>query len=77
MSISARAFLLPCAFVLVMSSSLGCATGLFGSSGQSREQAIRACTEAVPADAVPYADAFSACMEERGFVYTGTSGPRQ
>jgi len=63
------------ALVLVLAQA-ACATGLFARTQRSREQAIRTCAADVPADAVPYADAFSACMEERGFVYTGTTGPR-
>ena len=55
----------------------GCAMPIFGSSKPTRERAIANCTERVPADAVPYADAFSACMEEQGWTYSGTVGPRQ
>ncbi len=65
------------ALVAATSSSFGCATGLFGSSQDDRKQAIRACTQEVPADAVPYGDAIAACMEKRGYVYTGASGPRR
>jgi hypothetical protein len=64
------------ALVLLLSVT-GCAT-LFGTSPrQSREEAIAACRDAVPAEAVPYADAFADCMEARGWAYTGATGPRQ
>ncbi len=56
---------------------VGCATGPFARAPKSPEKAIRACSAEVPADAVPYADVFSECMERRGFVYRGTAGPRQ
>ena len=55
----------------------GCTT-LFGTSPRdSREEAIAACLEVVPAEAVPYADLFADCMEERGWAYTGATGPRR
>jgi hypothetical protein len=63
------------ALVLALAQA-SCATDLFARTPRSREQAIRTCASDVPADAVPYADAFLACMDERGFVYTGTTGPR-
>lgn len=63
--------------MLLAVASAGCATGLFGDSKEGRKQAIRECTQQVPADAVPYADAFSTCMEQHGYVYTGASGPRR
>jgi hypothetical protein len=62
---------------IVLSQS-GCATGWFGDAPHpSREKALSDCLKEVPPEAVPYADAFSACMEERGWVYTGTAGPRK
>ena len=64
--------------VLLAASQSGCATGLFGgASRQPRDEALEACVQEVPAESVPYADAFSACMERRGWVYSGTSGPRR
>ena len=65
-----------CAAILALP-QLGCATGLFASDPPTREQAIRECSNEVPADAVPYVDAFSACMEQRGWAYSGPVGPRQ
>lgn len=85
---SRRARVLPCAPMIarvspplallaafVCLAGSGCATSLF-SRTDSREAAIRACSKEVPPDAVPYADAFSACMERHGWVYTGLAGPR-
>lgn len=47
-----------------------CATGLFSDGpSKSREDAIAACVESVPAETVPYADAFAACMESYGWVH--------
>jgi hypothetical protein len=49
---------------------LGCATGIFGDGpSKSREDAIADCTQKVPAETVPYADAFAECMERHGWVY--------
>ena len=55
--------------------STGCASGFFGDHPhESREEAIAACIEAVPAEAVPYADRMADCMEERGWVYRRSTG---
>lgn len=54
----------------------GCATSILPRKTDSREEAIRACTEEVPPDAVPFADAFAECMERRGWTYQGSTGPR-
>ena len=49
----------------------GCATGVFGNGpSRSREDAISACVESVPAEAVPYADVFAACMEGYGWTHS-------
>ncbi|MFP6624661.1 MAG: hypothetical protein VCC20_14365 [Myxococcota bacterium] len=55
--------------------ALGCAS-LGGGPSQSRADAISACLEAVPAETVPYADAFASCMEARGWVYRAVSATR-
>ena len=56
----------------------GCATGIFRNGPEhSREEAIESCMEKVPAEAVPYADAFAECMEARGWVYRPPAGPRE
>ena len=61
------------AVLAAASLALGCAT-VFGSGpSKSREDAIAACVEAVPADSVPYGDAFAACMEEYGWVHRSAS----
>jgi len=60
--------------IVAASTALGCAT-LAGGPRQSREEAIAACVAAVPAETVPFADAFAACMEERGWVYAAVSAP--
>lgn len=48
---------------------LGCASVFGMGPSKSREEAIAACVEAVPAETVPFGDAFAACMEEHGWVY--------
>jgi len=60
--------------VLIPLFAVGCAT--FGRSGasKSRQQAIAACVDAVPAETVPFAEAFAACMESHGWVYSSKSG---
>ena len=59
---------------LTASLALGCASLVTGPTS-SREEAIAACIEAVPAEAVPFADVFATCMEERGWVYGAVSAP--
>ncbi len=51
----------------------GCANSPFGRGRPSREAAIAHCIETTPAESVPYADRFAACMEEQGWVYTAPS----
>ena len=60
--------------VLIALGVAGCAA--FGPSGasKSRQQAIAACVEAVPAETVPFAETFAACMESYGWAYKSTSG---
>lgn len=59
--------------VLIALGAAGCAA--LGPSGpsKSRPQAIAACVEAVPAETVPFAESFAACMESHGWVYQSKS----
>ena len=67
-----RAALVPIVLV-VPAIALGCAT-LFGDGpSKSRQDAIAACIEAVPAETVAYSDAFAACMEGYGWVHQSVS----
>ena len=60
--------------VLIALVAAGCAA--LGQSGasKSRQQAIAACVEAVPAETVPFAETFAACMESYGWAYKSKSG---
>ena len=65
------------AWLLAISfASIGCAT-FSDHPRESREEATAACLEAVPSEAVPYADRIADCMEARGWVYTGSASPRE
>jgi hypothetical protein len=56
----------------------GCATGIFDMGRHpSREDAIAECMLEVPAAAVPYAERFADCMQERGWVYRVPASPRE
>jgi hypothetical protein len=67
--------LLAASVTALASTTLGCAA--FGSHpSETREEATAVCLATVPAEAVPYADKIADCMEERGWVYTGSASPR-
>ena len=57
----------------VASLTLGCPTLLGGGPSKSREEAIAACVEAIPAESVLYGDEFAACMEGYGWVHRSQS----
>ncbi len=59
--------------LMVTSLALGCATLFGGGPSKSREDAIAACIEAIPAETVLYGDAFAACMEDYGWVHQSAS----
>jgi hypothetical protein len=54
--------------------AVGCAGNLFGLGRPSRKEAIAHCIEVIPAESALYADHFSACMEQQGWMYAPEGG---
>jgi hypothetical protein len=59
------------ALVLALEAA-GCAGNPFGRGRPSRKEAIAHCIEMIPAESALYADHFSACMEQQGWVYSSS-----